>query len=316
MPESAFRIPVESTARATRQSTPVLRLAIVAVACLAIAGAAQHWVHRGHVTRDIGAGRARLRETPSGVAELWQQSAVKITIDPTLASLTPGGREPLLEAFATWATAVSALPQVTFDVSTQPGKAAQDGVNLLLVAPITEKGFEHALAITISYADDDSGVITEADTIFNSAYSWTEMAENTDEHACGGRFDLQNVATHEAGHFFGLGEDYDDTSTTMYFESNSCQTSKRQLTSSDVSVMTGLYAQAKTRVQGGCGGHASARSDISPTYWAMDARTCAGGDSNSSPTAWVAPVARTQRTWASTVTTLPSIGKAKRSPTC
>jgi hypothetical protein len=83
----------------------------------------------------------------------------------------------------------------------------------------------------------------EADTIFNSAYDWTSVVASSSPNECRGDYDLQNVATHEAGHFFGLGEDYADTTTTMYVSSLPCQTSKRALSVGDVSVVEGLYAQ-------------------------------------------------------------------------
>jgi hypothetical protein len=119
----------------------------------------------------------------------------------------------------------------------------QDGVNRLLLGPITVPGQEGDLAITISYADTDAGERIEADTIFNNAYDWTSIGSGTDQRAaCRNRYDLQNVGTHEAGHFFGLDEDYQDQSTTMYVSSMPCQISKRTLSHSDVPVMSGLYA--------------------------------------------------------------------------
>jgi hypothetical protein len=134
-------------------------------------------------------------------------------------------------------------------------------VNRLLLGPITSAGHEQDLAITISYADTDTGAVIEADTIFNSAYDWTSITSPTasgdDGRACGSRYDLQNVATHEAGHFFGLGEDYQDQATTMYVSSMPCQTTKRTLSTVDVSVISGLYSQPipnPPQNAAGCGG--------------------------------------------------------------
>ena len=58
------------------------------------------------------------------------------------------------------------------------------------------------------------------------------------------KYDVQDVATHEFGHFYGLGEDMTDTTTTMFITSKPCQTHKRTLTESDVTSMSGLYATA------------------------------------------------------------------------
>ena len=200
-------------------------------------------------------GRAGLRKTESGVDERWSQASLTVTIDPTLASATPGARDAIANAFGAWLSCGASLPQLSFDASSTPGQAVQDGVNRLLFGPITMPGVEKALAITISYADDESGTIIEADTIFNSAYPWGDIAASArdgddDGASCGARYDLQNVATHEAGHFFGLGEDYQDESTTMYVSSRFCQTSKRTLSPSDTSVVSTLYASGPVQASG------------------------------------------------------------------
>jgi hypothetical protein len=203
--------------------------------------------------RQLVSGRAGLRRTPSGVDERWSAPSLTITIDPSLASATPTARDAIISAFGAWASSGASLPQFSFDTAATPGPAAEDGINRLLLGPITVPGHEHDLAVTISYADASNGTILEADTIFNSAYTWAAMGppagpagptgkEDDDAAGCQGRYDLQNVATHEAGHFFGLGEDYEDTSTTMYVSSRPCQTSKRALSPPDVSVVSTLYA--------------------------------------------------------------------------
>jgi hypothetical protein len=221
-------------------------LACVAVVTATAAAWTSHSHSRGKPVQSIVSGRAGLRKTSSGASERWSLATVAITIDPTLAHATPAAREAILQAFGAWVSSDGSLPQLSFDTASTPGEAAQDGVNRLLLGPITIPGQKEDLAITISYAEADTGEIVEADTIFNSAYDWTSIESKAGKGAdddCHDRYDLQNVATHEAGHFFGLGEDYDDPSTTMYISSKPCQTSKRALTTSDVAVVSGLYAQ-------------------------------------------------------------------------
>jgi hypothetical protein len=76
--------------------------------------------------------------------------------------------------------------------------------------------------------------------------------------ACATQYDVQNIATHEAGHLFGLGEDVDDHAATMFLRSAPCETHKRALTPSDQSVMASLYAEPAPSKSGGaavgCGG--------------------------------------------------------------
>ncbi|HXE80899.1 MAG TPA: matrixin family metalloprotease [Vicinamibacterales bacterium] len=45
-----------------------------------------------------------------------------------------------------------------------------------------------------------TGELVEADIFFNSRFPWTTASEGQP-----GRFDIQSIATHEAGHFLGLG---------------------------------------------------------------------------------------------------------------
>lgn len=241
-----------------------LHLAVgCALACAPLVGAAvwgSHSHHRAKVVQSVVSGRAGLRKTASGAPEHWFSSTLTVTIDPSLAHATRVSKSAFMDAFGAWASSSALLPQITFNTTEVPGGAAQDGVNRLLLGPITMPGLEQALAITISYADADTGEVIEVDTVFNSAYDWTSIGavgtgdakdsdgkdnagKADDSKGCHGRYDLQNVATHEAGHFFGLGEDYDNPSTTMYVSSMPCQTTKRTLTTTDVAVISGLYSQ-------------------------------------------------------------------------
>lgn len=79
----------------------------------------------------------------------------------------------------------------------------------------------------------------------------------------GGRFDLQNILTHELGHFFGLGEDLDNSGSTMYVTTRPGETTKRSLDVADGRTLVGIYeggldTTAGAGVASGCG-----RSQIS-----------------------------------------------------
>jgi hypothetical protein len=82
-----------------------------------------------------------------------------------------------------------------------------------------------------------------------------------DDTTCQRRYDLQSVATHEAGHFFGLGEDFEAKPATMFYTTGRCETNKRALLTSDESTMSTLYVASDAQGDDasgdtgkGCGG--------------------------------------------------------------
>jgi hypothetical protein len=238
----------------------VLVAGAACVVAAGIIGVRSHpWRARStHTTRYVS-GTPGPRLTASGAPEHWPVGApIPAVLDPSLDTMNPGAKEAIVDAFATWQAANLGAPPVSLTSDTTPGVAAQDGVNRILYGPITVPGYETAVAVTISYADDD-GVLVEADTIVNSAYKFTiagETESSTPAPAtCGGHYDVQNVATHEAGHFLGLGEDMSDEKATMFITSAPCQTHKRTLTAGDTAAMTSLYANVLPATQnaGGCG---------------------------------------------------------------
>jgi len=207
----------------------------------------------------VVSGTAQLRETATGAHERWSNAPVTISLDGSLDELGPTAKDAVRSAFGAWIASGVALPPLTFDSRTDAAGAVRDGVNRIVYGPIWLKGHESDLAVTIGYEETASGEIVEADTIFNSSYPFavlpSEAAEesaNLDEATCRARYDLQNVATHEAGHFFGLGEDMEDERTTMFIRSLPCQTHKRALTAPDRAVMNSLYSQPVSAARHGC----------------------------------------------------------------
>jgi hypothetical protein len=73
--------------------------------------------------------------------------------------------------------------------------------------------------------------------------SQTSMKDESED--CQNRYDVQNVATHEAGHFFGLGEDPVELDATMFQTIDQCETHKRVLSATDVAAVSTLYASVE-----------------------------------------------------------------------
>ena len=77
----------------------------------------------------------------------------------------------------------------------------------------------NVVALTYIWTDNN-GRLAGADTIFNKRYSWS-YTNYTGKNDCGGLksgFDIKNIATHEFGHWMGLGDLYNASSKdlTMY----------------------------------------------------------------------------------------------------
>lgn len=209
-------------------------------------------------------------ETTLGHQQHWQAQEIVVTLDDTLAGLGQNHEAAIRAAFDEWTTAGAPLPRVRF----QRGKGRRpsltpDGVNSILVAPITFEGHEMDLAITVGFSSPKTGEITEADIVINSRHRFAKLESTAqagqvqrvstqderpkscvghfDGNACGQSYDLQNVLTHEVGHFWGLGEDYADPRATMFSCTSACEIHKRELTEGDRRIISDLYAGLEPR---------------------------------------------------------------------
>ena len=200
-------------------------------------------------------GAPQLKPTASGGVQRWASDAtVPVVIDRSIDALGSGASDAVMNAFGAWLASGANLPKLRFETRrTASPKVERDGVSSVVRAPITIAGHRDDLAITIGYSDAETGRILEADVVINSAKSFAVLddrekragakGDDDDSSHCGHRYDLQNVITHEVGHFFGLGEDGDDLNATMFFKTGKCELKKRDLEPLDTSTMADLYAQ-------------------------------------------------------------------------
>ena len=244
----------------------------------------------GHTTKplitEIASGRAGVRTTPSGAEEHWTKAMPpSFVLDPSLDKIGPAAKAAIAAAFTTWDTANLGLPQASFFITNTAGAAAKDGVSRIVYAPITTAGFEDALAITIAYAEPDSGAIAEADVIINSKYTFGVLANGTNP-ACASVYDVQDVITHEAGHVYGLGEDYSNTTTTMYVSSEKCETHKRELSPGDTQAMSALYTIDATSTSTSTSTSPSAAATTAPAAASCGSSTVASRNPSSRSFLW------------------------------
>ena len=140
------------------------------------------------------------------------------------------GQQAIHDAFSSWSNATTGL-DFRYEGSTGAGMA-NDGQNTVLFVydgwPY-DQGFA---ALTFRYYDNKTGKLIDTDIAFNAErFAWS---------IGGSDFDIQNSATHEVGHFTGLGHSQ-ASDATMYSRTLAGETSKRSLASDDVAGVQAIY---------------------------------------------------------------------------
>src|SRR5262249_3448355 len=101
-------------------------------------------------------------------------------------------------AFATWQAVPTASIAYQFAGFTSSIPGDDDGMSTL--GFLNEPALDRVLASTSFLVDNLTGALLESDIFFNSAFAWS-VAPNGEA----GKWDVQTIATHEIGHFSGLG---------------------------------------------------------------------------------------------------------------
>ncbi len=96
-----------------------------------------------------------------------------------------------------------------------------------------------AFAVTLVWHDPGSGEIWDADMEINEARGPFTVcpAQGCEEDTV----DLQNVVTHELGHYLGLAHTPDDPDATMWISAEAEETKKRDLASDDMEGLCAVY---------------------------------------------------------------------------
>jgi hypothetical protein len=160
------------------------------------------------------------RTSGSAQADHWDLNAFPLsyTVNPSIGSNFSGGGDPIQivgASFNTWTTAPNTALAISRGPDTTIHSAAFDGVNLICFICQDKSSFgdtTDTLAVTITTTADTvgqdtkhgtgstaAGQILDADIEFNPGVQWS-----TDLTVTGNQEQLQTVATHEIGHFFGL----------------------------------------------------------------------------------------------------------------
>jgi hypothetical protein len=194
-------------------------------------------------TQNDGGGLAGPVVSGSGVSPdstpTWREARVVLTVDPSYLAL-PYAREALAGALAAWTSSASELPEV--DVVEEPAitPPVDGGVprsdHRISFASGGEPRANGALAITLLTVDEEAKNIIDGDIVINGGHSFTDVTTygNVNVGINWGNYDLQNVVTHELGHWFGLAENYDNAEATMFAYVDPGEIKKRDLDPQDV----------------------------------------------------------------------------------
>jgi hypothetical protein len=140
----------------------------------------------------------------------------------------------LQAALQTWTSVPAAKLSFVFGgETTSTAYAVNDGMNIVCFGPISTAG---TLAQNTFWYYTNSGKLVDSDIKFNTNYLW-----GTD--GISGKFDVQNVATHELGHSLSLADLYagSDSEKTMYGYAAAGETKKRDLDQDDINGIAYLY---------------------------------------------------------------------------
>lgn len=174
-----------------------------------------------------------------GGSRFWRTNALPQTYYlnstgcPQLGGFTTAVVTAVTSSFNAWVNDAGSFFTATYGGSTTRGSDQLDGYNVVIWRTID--GVGGYLAQTKWRLDAGTGRMVEADILFDIAEQWSIGAQV-------GKYDVQSIGTHEAGHFCGLDDMYDsqDSAQVMYGYSSQ-NTVKRALTWGDIAGIRYIY---------------------------------------------------------------------------
>ena len=136
--------------------------------------------------------------------------------------------------FQTWEDDAGSFMDYTFMGTTTRSGDQLDGYNVVSWGAID--GPDGTLAVTATRYNPATLEMTEFDIVFDEAETWSATGEV-------GKFDIQDVGTHEAGHSLSLLDLYDGVNSeeTMYGFCTPGETKKRTLDAGDIEGIRYIY---------------------------------------------------------------------------
>lgn len=116
-----------------------------------------------------------------------------------------------------------------------PANPIRDNANTVSFEPLNT-AYPSAIAVTFYWYSRSTKTLLETDTVFNSDLPWSVSGDSQ-------KYDLQNIATHEFGHWLVLGDLYSlrDWALTMYGYGGLGEVIKSTLGKGDISGINKIY---------------------------------------------------------------------------
>ena len=127
------------------------------------------------------------------------------------------GMTAIRNSFQVWATATNKKVNLSEGTSTTVNSARYDGLNIVAWGNVK---YGNAIAVAYTWYDQATGQVVEVDTILSARLPWRYTSVKYPDAQCGDFccYDVQNILTHEVGHWMGLDDLYNaaDKDLTMY----------------------------------------------------------------------------------------------------
>lgn len=170
-------------------------------------------------------------------------SSVTYNLNTSSAPLSVGSNFSTIagNAFNTWQTAVGSS-KVTFvqGSDTTANRQSLDFQNIIAFGRTSGT----ALAVTYTRYYTATHEVADVDTIFNKKFTWvwTDPSLNTCS-LYSNSYDVQDILTHELGHWMGLDDQYDGSysNNTMYGYGSQGEIKKDTLTTGDITPLSTIY---------------------------------------------------------------------------
>lgn len=207
-----------------------------------------------------------VRTTDDGAPIKWDMGDVVVVVDPDLRQIGDDASVALSAAFATWSDATDIeLPTPSLTVGPVDDIGYRQGEPNWSTVRYVAEGSSlagKALAITVLTFDSE-GHVLDADVIVNGGQErpfGVLPADGPPDASAADAYDLQNVLTHEVGHFLGLGEEEVDAEATMFVTSARGEIKKRDLADDDVTGLSALYLDDEASSAMACAMNAASRT--------------------------------------------------------